>query len=411
MVSNQAVTRTKGAVLGLVPALAILTLAPGCQMLSRGGDEPPPEVAAPVAAPAPIAAQAAPDNAIEAALARAGNEPAPAPEPAPSTPELKSGAPLSYTVKAGDTLWDISSMYLKDPWLWPEIWHVNPTVANPHLIYPGDVLTLGYGANGEPQVQLARGNVVRVQPLVRSTPLEGPIATIPYEAIAAFLGKPSMVSKEDLQNAPRVAGLRDHHMVGGAGHEVYVKGLESHGPGRYSVIRVGDELKDPETGKVLGYMGLFTAAARVDRTGDVTKALLTDSSRETTAGDLLFAEDLQTASTDIIPRAPPAGIDGQIMAVVDGVSRIGQYEVVAVNRGAKHGLATGHVLAIDQVGEVVRDGSCRRTATSWCIGKKMQLPDERAGTLLVFKTYELMSYALVVEASVPVRIADRARTP
>ena len=96
---------------------------------------------------------------------------------------MNPSAPLSYTVKRGDTLWDISAMYLRDPWLWPEIWHVNPAVQNPHLIYPGDVLTLAYGANGQPQVSLTRGNAVRVQPLVRSTPLEGPIATIPYDAI------------------------------------------------------------------------------------------------------------------------------------------------------------------------------------------------------------------------------------
>ena len=121
--------------------------------------------------------------------------------------------------------------------------------------------------------------------------------------------------------------------------------------------------------------------------------------------------DIKSVSKDIVPRAPPAGVKGQIMAVVDGTSMIGQYHVVAVNRGTKDGLETGHVLAIDQKGEVIADQSCKRSALSWCIGKNLKLPDERAGTLLVFKTYDNMSYGLVVNTTVPLRVADLVRTP
>jgi hypothetical protein len=250
-----------------------------------------------------------------------------------------------------------------------------------------------------------------VQPLVRSTAIEGPIATIPYEAIASFLGKPSLLSKEDLKRAAHVAALSDRHVVAGIGHEIYVKGLENQGPGRYSVVRVGDPMKDPETGKVLGFMGIYTGAASVESTDKLTRGTLIESARETTAGDLLFAADMQSVSTDIIPRAPPAGLSGQIMAVVDAVALIGQYQVVAVNRGTRHGMETGHVLAIDQQGEVIPDASCKRSTLSWCIGKNVRLPDERAGTLLVFKTFDQMSYGLIVSAKVPVRVADRVRTP
>jgi hypothetical protein len=411
MVSYHSFRRSQGTVFGLAGALSVLALT-GCQALSRKENAPEVAVAPPPAArPAPAASAAGPEQtAVEAAIARAASEPQTAVAPAPA-PVVKATAPLSYTVKSGDTLWDISNMFLRDPWLWPEIWHVNPSVQNPHLIYPGDVLTLATGANGEPQVTLTRGNVVRVQPMIRSTPIEGPIATIPFEAIKAFLGKPSIVSKDDLRNAPRVAGLRDRHMVAGAGHEFYVKGMQDREPGRYSVVRVGDELKDPESGKVLGYIGTYAAAARIDRISDLSKAQIIDSSRETTSGDLLFAEDAQTVSADLLPRSPPAGVNGEIIAVVDGVSMIGSYRVVAINRGSGHGLETGHVLAIDAKGEVVADGSCKQSRWSFCGNKTLTLPSERVGTLLVFKTYEQLSYGLIVDATVPVRVSDRVRTP
>ncbi|MET0280628.1 MAG: LysM peptidoglycan-binding domain-containing protein [Steroidobacteraceae bacterium] len=389
----------------LVAGLSALTLVAGCQ-----STPPESEAPRPLSVPA-AAADQAPETAIDAALAREGSGPAPAAAPAAAGPVLNPNAPLSYTVKRGDTLWDISAMFLRDPWLWPEIWHVNPTVSNPHLIYPGDVLTLAYGADGRPQISLARGDAVHVYPLVRSSAADGPISSIPYEAIASFLGRPSIISKDDLLHAARVAGLRDSHLVASIGHDIYVKGLEERGPGRYSVVRLGEELKDPQTGKVLGYMGTFAASAQVDTVAKLSKAAVVESSRETVAGDLVFAEDLQTVSTDIVPHAPAGDVDGQIMAVVDGVSLIGQYQVVAINRGSRHGLETGHVLAIDQKGEVVMDGGCKRTGTSWCLGKSLQLPDERAGTMLVFKTYDAMSYALIVATTAPVRVADRVRTP
>ena len=158
-------------------------------------------------------------------------------------------------------------------------------------------------------------------------------------------------------------------------------------------------------------MGTYTGTARVDQITDLSKAMLLDSTRETTAGDLLFAEDAPTISSDLFPRAPPAGVSGQIIAVVDGVALIGSYQVVAINRGSKHGLAAGHVLAIDEKGEVVADGACRQSKWSFCANKTIALPSERAGTLLVFKTYDQLSYGLVLDTTVPVRVSDRVRTP
>jgi hypothetical protein len=411
MLFNQLVSRVSGSrgrlTVGAASGLAILTLAAGCQYFPQKEAPPaeePPAVAVPVEAPE------APENAIEAALAReASGGGATAQEAAPqAAPVMMPNAPRSYTVQRGDTLWGISSMYLRDPWLWPEIWHVNPKIENPHLIYPGDILTLAYSADGSPQVTVARGNVVRVSPLVRGVPIDGPISTIPYEAIRAFLGRPSMLSKDDLNDAPCVIGFRDQHIADGTGHDVYIKGLKNKDPGRYSVVRVAQPLEDPETGKVLGYMALYAAGVRINETAKVTKGTLVESARETVIGDLVFAEEPQSAAADIVPHAPPAEIDGQIVGVVDGVSLVGQYQVVAINRGKKHGLEPGHVLAISQQGEVVNDKLCNRYGNFWCRGRgdKVQLPSERAGTLLVFKTYEHVSYGLVVNATAELRVAD-----
>jgi hypothetical protein len=399
MLFNQSVSRFAG-------GLATLALTAGCQFFPH--KEAPPAEEPPVVA-APVEAPAAPENAIEAALAREASGGAPAAEAAPPpAPVMMPNAPRTYTVQRGDTLWGISTMYLRDPWLWPEIWHVNPAIENPHLIYPGDILTLAYSADGSPQVTVARGNVVRVSPLVRGVPIDGPISTIPYEAIRAFLGRPSLLSKDDLRDAACIVGFRDLHIADGTGHDVYIKGLKDQDPGRYSVVRVAQPLEDPETGKVLGYMGVYAAGVRISETAKITKGTLIESARESVIGDLVFAEEPQNAAVDIVPHAPPDGIDGQIMAVVDGVTLVGQYQVVAINRGTKHGLESGHVLAISQQGEVVNDKLCNRYSNFWCRGRgdNVQLPSERAGTLLVFKTYERVSYGLVVNATAELRVAD-----
>ena len=353
-----------------------------------------------------------PQNAIDAALAREGTSATTQAAPQ-AAPVVLSSAPKSYTVKRGDTLWGISAMYLRDPWLWPEIWHVNPAIENPHLIYPGDILTLAYSANGAPQVTLMRGNVVHVSPLVRGSPIDGPISTIPYEAIRAFLGRPSMLSKEELKDAPSVIGFPERHIADGVGHGVYIKGLKDRSPGRYTVVRIGQAMEDPETGKVLGYMGSFAASVRVDEIGKISTGMLTESARETVVGDLVYAETSSGPVSDIVPHSPPPGIDGQIMAVMDGVVLIGQYTVVAINRGTKQGLEVGHVLAIDVRGEVVKDRPCNSFSHSWCWGRgdDVRLPSERAGTLLVFKTYEHLSYGLVVDATGAMRVADYVHGP
>jgi hypothetical protein len=406
MVSNQLLRARLTT--GLV-ALAV-TFA-GCSSMRSSRTE---EAPAPASTTAPAEVQqdmAADMTATEAAVAADTGSPQAAPAPAQSD-VINPSAPKSYTVQRGDTLWGIASMFLRDPWLWPEVWYVNPQVANPHLIYPGDVLALAYGANGQPQIRLERGGAARLEPRLRSEPLDGAIPTIPYSAIQAFLSRPAVLSKEQIKGAPHVLAFREGRMIGGAGNEVYVRNLKASQNSRFSIMRIGDEVVDPDNGDVLGYQGIYTATALVTREGEPAKAALSDPARETVEGDRLFSADTETPLNFMI-RGPSTDVKGRIISVIDGVQLIGQYRIVAINRGQRHGLDAGHVLAIDQAGDLVPDrtaGNIRRTGFS-SFSEKVQLPDERAGTLLVFKTFDRMSYGLVVGASSAIHVGDVVHNP
>jgi hypothetical protein len=353
-------------------------------------------------------------TAMEAAIDAGPSAAAPSSEAAPGGLAINPNAPESYVVKRGDTLWGIAKVFLRDPWFWPEIWQVNPQVHNPHLIYPGDTLRLVY-IEGRPTIMLQRGDAARVLPRVRSEPLEAAVTTIPYATVAAFMSKPSVLAKEQIKDAPYVLATRDMHVAIADGDTLYARGFS--GPvevgTHYNLVRVGDALRDPDDGnRILGYDGIFTGAGHITRIGDPATLIMTESARETEAGDKLFAGGVDVP-LDFIPSAPKIKTDGRIISVSNGVTVIGQYEVVVINRGASDGLAPGNVLAVFQAGNVVPDtanrgflnGMSRLTAT------KVRLPDERTGTFMVFKTFDHLSYGLIMEATDVIRVADRVENP
>ena len=335
---------------------------------------------------------------------------------------LTADAPNEYTVKTGDTLWDISKVFLRDPWYWPEIWYVNPQVENPHLIYPGDVLKLVY-VDGQPRVTVGDrgGNVEsgggkRMSPQVRREPLSNAITAIPYEVIASFMGRPTLLDGDQVKSGPYVVAMRDGHVIGAVGNEIYARGIGSAATDtRYSIIHVDEKLYDPETRDLLGYSGMYVGSGPVATTGDPAKLLLTDSTREALQGDKLFPESVDV-NVDFVPHAPTSDVDARVIAVRNHTV-MGQYQVVALNRGQRAGLEAGHVLAINQVGGTVRDsyskGGMRATTgtTSRGRGKSVQLPDERIGLVMVFKAFDRMSYALVMEATHEIRQGDMAKNP
>jgi LysM repeat protein len=394
--------------LGLILAVAVLA---GCHSAAQKPE---------ASAPAPVAMASEPSDgtvvgnektSIEAAIEAGPSTTETAEVPRRGIP-LADNAPDSYVVKRGDTLWGIAKVFLRDPWYWPEIWQVNPQVQNPHLIYPGDTLRLVY-IDGQPQIVLQRGDGVRVEPTVRSEPIDSAITTIPYATVAAFMSKPTVLDRDQIKTAPYVLATRDLHVVMSEGDTVYARGFSSPAElgSHYNVVRVGDALIDPDDNRVLGYDGIFTGSGHVTRQGDPTTLIMTESARESRAGDKLIPGGVDVP-LDFIPSAPRVKTNGRIISVANGVTVIGQYEVVVVNRGARDGLAPGNVLGVFDTGPLVADTDKRGFFNLDRLGaKRVQLPSERTGTFMVFKTFDNISYGLIMEATNLIRVGDKIENP
>ncbi len=324
---------------------------------------------------------------------------------------VKAGHPDEYVVVKGDTLWDISGRFLERPWLWPEIWQVNPQIENPHLIYPGDVITLTW-VDGKPRLGVKRGRDVKLSPTVRATPIDRAIPTIPIDAIQQFLDRTRMVGDDEtLKSAPYVVAFADEHISGGAGDRVYARGIAATPPGRYILVRPGKPYVHPVTEEVLGHEALYLGHADLERAGDPATLKLTRSAREVVIGDRLVdpAEGEGRFEDHFLPRAPACAVSGYILSLVEGVSQIGQYQVVAISLGARDGIDKGHVLAVEQAGATVRDTTSGRSG--WFGTDKITLPTEEAGHLMVFHVYEKASYALVMDAVRAMHPGDHLRHP
>ncbi len=315
---------------------------------------------------------------------------------------LRPDHPTRYVVVKGDTLWDISARFLKDPWMWPKIWRINPQIDNPNLIYPGDVIVLKY-ENGKPVLQVERGRqTVKLSPHMRTSPIEQAIPTIPVDAISQFLMHPRVLSSEDIDNAGYVLADEEDRVITGASDTIYARALPDKHATNYDIYRIGDAYRDPETHDLLGYEALRVATAKVVQPGDPSTLLITTSNRETLVGDRLLPAQAQTIEQYFQPHAPAHKVTGRIIAVLDGVSRIGQYQTVVLNLGTDKGMAQGDVLAVYQRGETVQDT---------VEGGKVTLPDLRAGLVMVVSAFDHVSYALVMKAEKDMRILDTVRNP
>lgn len=336
-----------------------------------------------------------------------------------AAPEFTPNHPERYTVVKGDTLWDISGRFLEHPWLWPEVWHANPQIANPHLIYPGDVLGFVY-IDGEKRIttvqagpnngvtRLSPGSTVlgdgvtKLSPQVRATPISTAIPTIPLDAIASFLSNHRIVTQEELDGAPYIIAARQEKLVSGAGDEVFARG-QMNGLAKVAIYRKADTYVDPDTEEFLGLeaKSIGTAAVKAVE-GEIATLFVERSSEDLRQGDRLLPTEDRTINSTFMPSRPDTDIRGKMIAVDSGVRNIGQYNVVVINKGQREGIKEGHVLAIHKAGGIARD-----PVTS----ERIQLPSERAGVLMVFRVFEKISYGLILQATRPLALMDEVRTP
>lgn len=313
---------------------------------------------------------------------------------------LAGDHPDEYVVQVGDTLWDIAGTFLRDPWYWPEIWYVNPQIENPHLIYPGDVIGLIY-VDGQQRVSTVRAGTYRLSPQARVTPLSEAVTSIPYDAVAAFLSTGVVIEKDEIDSLPYLVATKGDHLMAAAGNTIYVRNANDVLGARYNVVHVGEPLVDPDDDRLIGYQGTLIAEGVMRRTGDPASVALTDSKQEAKQGDVLIPTAVDVP-LNFFPRSPSSDIEGRIIDVVGGVTQIGQYQVVVLNRGSSDGLTVGDVLTVFQDGEVVRDHVAKES---------IKLPDESAGTIMVFKVYDEIGYGLVMEATNAIHKLDWVRNP
>jgi hypothetical protein len=361
---------------------------------------------------------------------------------AADAPALKDGAPDRYVVQKGDTLWGISGRYLKEPWRWPELWKMNQDqLKNPHLIFPGDAIVLDR-SGGEAKLQLVQLESTRLEPRVRVEPTaRDAVPSIAPSVIEAFLSKPLVVSVDELDKAPRIVATAEGRVTLGAGDRAFVQGITKAQGDQWQIFRRGDALVDPDTKEILGYEATYLGDARVSKHGDVATVEIARSTQEIYRDDRLVALGKQTPVFAYMPHSPKIPVRGRIISAYGSLQEAGKLSIVALSKGSKDGLAVGTVLAIERSQTTARysqrtEPLFGRSGPSGSDAPRVynteslpprdvlvgrgeavtrediaKLPDDRYGLVMVFRTFDRASFALVMEASRPVNVTDFVTNP
>jgi hypothetical protein len=336
-------------------------------------------------------------------------------------------------VVKGDTLWDVSGKFLKEPWRWPEIWNLNrDQIKSPHLIYPGDIIKLSFDATGKPSLMIVPaelGLTSKLSPRIRAEAIDQAIPSIPARVIGPFLTAPLVADEGAMKSAPRIIASEDSRVVVGAGNLIYAVGLRPEQGTKWQIYRPGKSLIDPATKEVLGYEAQFLGDAKVNRFGEgistPTTLEIIKSNQEINRGDRLMATGNATLP-QYSPRAPEKQVKGNVISVVGGVSETAQYSVVVVNLGKRELMEVGHVLSVQMGGQVVSTNVSEEGAHGWSLRSllpatwrsrtdgvppEVTLPTERNGLLILFRVFDRVSYALVMSSKRPLKIGDAVQTP
>jgi hypothetical protein len=361
-----------------------------------------------------------------------------------ATVELAEHHPDTYTVQKGDTLWSISARFLRRPWEWPEVWQANPQVHNPHLIYPGDVLNLAY-LNGRPSLSVS-GQEEGFGPHVRAQAVDDAIRPVPLVAIEDFLKKPRLVGEDEFKHAPHVVGVEDHHINGATGQLIYVRGLDAPPGQQFALVRpIGryyevtskdgpsatyrQTLEDADNrpqmlwhdgpwkftwhGDVhfLGYEVLQYGTVQVTHAGNPASTLVLSSDYEVRTGDYVMPLDTVAYDFQYLPHPPKQVLpDMRVIAFTDALNAVGRLQVVALSHGANVGVENGQVYSIFSRGDVVHDEIDYPEHSTKAFlhphDAEVQLPEEYVGHVMVFRTFEHVSYGLIMDGIRPVHIGD-----
>jgi len=321
--------------------------------------------------------------------------------------KLVDNPPDRHIVVRGDTLWGISGKFLKQPWRWPEIWNMNKAeIKNPHWIYPGDIILLDY-SSGKPRLKIAKavggttGNG-RLQPKIYSEAVQQVIPSIPPNAIEPFISQPLVIEPGEHDNVARIVASQEDRMFMGAGDTAFASGIPDARVINWNVFRKGKPLKDPDTGEVIGHEAFFLGNAKLIQPGEPAALRIVLAKEEIGRGDRL----LPAPPAEIIayaPHRPDQEIAGKVMSIYGAVNEGGTSSVVSINRGRNDSLEVGHVLALFR----------NRVSVGTEDGKQVPvtIPEERYALAFVFRVFDRVSYALVVESSKSVMIGDSAKNP
>jgi len=319
--------------------------------------------------------------------------------PSESGAEIRKDAPDRHIVVKGDTLWDISGKFFSNPWKWPYIWGMNKdSIKDPHWIYPGNVIILDR-TNGTLRVA-DEGRTVKLSPQVRdSKSSHDAIPSIPAKMIEPFLSQPLAIEENTLAGAPTLVALQEGRVIASVGDTAYAKGLTGNAGDKWQVYRPGKQFIDPDSKEVLGREAIYLGDVEVSKLAEVSTTKVIRAKQEINQGDRLVAPSNDIAS-NYVPRKPDTDIKASVISIYGGVSQAGQNTVVTLNKGAREGLQSGHVLALYSHDKQAKFND-----------KQVNLPDERYGLLFVFRVFNKVSYALVMQTSLPVQLLDQAVTP
>ena len=342
---------------------------------------------------------------------------------------VADNAPQSYTVQRGDTLWGISGKFLKDPWRWPDVWRLNrDQIRNPHLIFPGDVVRLDY-VDGQPRLSLAAAGgtpgareTLRISPTVRSTPLDREaIPTIPPGDIEPYLSRPLVTSDEGLKGAAEIVAGRDRdRVVRGDGDRIYVVGILPEAGALWHIYRPVGPIRSLNLRDQLGFEYRYLGIARVERFAEVSTLLIENAKEEILLGDRLVPAPREVI-VNYAPHAPTRDVDGRIIATMTDATEMGRGTIVTIDKGAHDGVDVGAVLAVYRGVPPIPDPRPNLDApvivrhfdqTTWFVKDKyLEVPQERTGLMFVFRTFDRVAYAILLNTTDPVMIGDFVRKP